>query len=375
MKFLLIHIGSIKRYPPALSVLQHLRDLNHEVSLITTNIDENIKELCLKRNITIYNMDIDYEKTIPTYLKFNRLLRIKKKLWKIIDSVYDENTVLWVFSDLALKHLGKELLNYRYVLHMFELSEYTLYYRRLSRLKIDTKIFAQSSLAVIQAEYNRAHIAKTWWELEWTPFILPNKPYEIEVKRFSKINDNIASEIISKLSNKKIILYQGIITDERPIEPFMKAVKELGTDYALVIMTSSEIKKNISDYNNTYFVPFVSPPFHLQVTSHAYIGVLSYVPTSNSEFSKLNSIYCAPNKIFEYSKFGIPMIGNDIPGLSLPFRQYTSGTVFTDFTEKDIISSINEIEKEYKAYSMGSSMLYNSVNIKNIISDIINFIR
>ncbi|WWU64279.1 hypothetical protein QJR26_14760 [Clostridium baratii] len=372
MKIILVQIGPIIKYPPALAVLQHLSDLGVELMLCTTDIDQGTFKLCKERDIGIINIDINYEKKISPILKLPRLIKIRKLIWKQINKIYDDNTIIWVFSDLALKHLGKTLLEKKFILHMFELSEKTLYYRKIPFLYLDTKKYANKAMKVIQCEYNRAHIAKTWWGLKELPDILPNKPYnKCEIKKSSVISDKYAKDVISKIKNKKIILYQGILSKERPLEEIIKAVDKLGEDYAFVVMSSGEnIYKNINS-SNYYFIPFITPPEHLKVTSHAYIGVLAYMPTEN-EYSKLNSLYCAPNKIYEYSMFGIPMIGNDIPGLNYVFKTKECGTCFKEFKSEYIVNSIKEIEKSYEKMSINSKLLYNNTDTKKIIKNILD---
>lgn len=375
MKFLMVHVGPIKKYPPALSIIQHLNDLGYDLILCTTDIDENTEKLCNERNIRVLNIDANYEKPVSPLFKLIRLVNLKNKLWGKIDKIYDEDTVIWVFSDLALKHLGKRLLGKRYVLHMFELAEKSVYYRKFPKIALHTEKYAKRALGVIQAEYNRAHISKTWWNLDKLPYVLPNKPYDDEaIKKNSEITDNFASNVINMIKDKKIILYQGIISKERPLEPFIKAINKLGNDYAFVVMTSGEnIYEDIKS-ENFYFIPFVAPPYHLEITSNAYIGVLTYVPTKN-EFSKLNALYCAPNKLYEYSLFGIPMIGNDIPGLKYVFDTKKCGTCFESFDEVSIINSIKAIEEDYNNMSKASKNFYNKTDIKKILGDIINDIE
>lgn len=47
----------------------------------------------------------------------------------------------------------------------------------------------------------------------------------------------------------------------------------------------------------------------------ASIGVMSYSPHQKTHAGVVNALYCAPNKIFEYGKYGKPMIANDVPAL------------------------------------------------------------
>ena len=372
MKFLLVNVGSIKKYPPVLSIIQYLNDLKQDITLCTTDIDKSTEELCIKKSIKIVNIDVNYEKPILPALKLIRLIYIKYMIWKKIDEIYDEDTIIWVFSDLALKHLGKRLLKKNYILHMFELSEKVMYYHKIPQLTLCTERYAKKALGVIQAEYNRAHISKSWWNLEKLPYIIPNKPYDDKsIHKNSEITDRTAFEVINKIKDKKIILYQGGLSKERPLESFITAVNKMGDEYAFVVMTSGEnIYKDIES-ENFYFIPFVAPPKHLEITSNAYIGVLSYVPTKN-EFSKLNALYCAPNKIYEYSMFGIPMIGNDIPGLKCFFENQKCGVCFESFEESSIENAIKVVSENYDAMSVASKDFYNNTDISKELLKIID---
>lgn len=143
-------------------------------------------------------------------------------------------------------------------------------------------------------------------------------------------------------------------------------------EYAFVVMSGGKnIYKNCKS-ENYYFIPFVTPPEHLQITSHAHIGILSYVPTYTSGYSPLNALYCAPNKTFEYSMFGIPMLGNDIPGLDYLFETKRCGVCFSEFDKSKICNAINKIETMYDSLSQNALSYYNSCNYVDIIKNILN---
>ncbi|WP_339824852.1 hypothetical protein NST45_02890 [Paenibacillus sp. FSL R7-0163] len=371
MKLILVHISPIIKYPPALSVLKTLNDLGIDLTLCTTDIDSATASVCENRGIKVINFESNYEKPISPLLKLIRLLVLRNQLWKEIDNIYDSDTMIWVFSDLALKHLGSKLLEKKFILHMFELSEKTIFYRKIPFISLNTKMYAKKAVNVIQAEYNRAHISKTWWDLERLPYVLPNKPYiDFEIDRYSSVSDKEASIVINHLKGKKIILYQGILSPERPLVEMINAVNDLGDEYAFVIISSGKnIYENIS--SNYYFLPFIAPPYHLEVTSNAYIGVLSYVP-SNNEYSKLNSLYCAPNKIYEYSMFGVPMIGNDIPGLSHVLETNGCGVCFEKFEVLDIKKAIKEVENNYESLAQKAKEFYGKTDIELKIKEIMD---
>lgn len=370
MKYILIQVGPISKYPPALTVLQDMNDLGIEVVLITNQIDENTKQLCIQRDIKYIEILNEFPEDISPVLKLRRMFHLRKHFWKEINKIYDDNTILWVSSDSAIMHLGTKLLKANYILHMYELGKNIIYYSKIPFLKMNTSNYAKNALAVIQAEYNRAHIAKTWWDLKELPFILPNKPYHSGISNNSFVKDEYARVILDKLKGKKIILYQGITSKERPLDRVIKAVGKLGDEYAFVLMSSEENVYSHLDVSNYYFIPFVKPPYHLEITSHAYIGVLSYTPTNNG-YSKLNALFCAPNKIYEYASFGIPMIGNDIPGLTLPFEKSNIGVSFSSFEEEEILKAIEKVQNNYTELSANASLFYNQTDTKKIINEII----
>ena len=76
--------------------------------------------------------------------------------------------------------------------------------------------------------------------------------------------------------------------------------------------------------------------------------------------------------MYEYSKFGIPMISNDIPGLKYIFQQYNCGRcVNYPMTPEAITECIKHVFNNYDEMSKGSKLLYESVDMKRIINDII----
>lgn len=253
-----------------------------------------------------------------------------------------------------------------------ELSQEVYYYYKIPLLKLHLDKYIKNAQKVIVSEYNRAQITKTWFKLDKLPFIYPNKPYY--GKKFDKKMPITSSEknrnIIKKIKSKKIILYQGIISEERPLDVFIKAIEKLGDEYAFVAMGGDENIYKKYEGCNFYFIPFVEPSLHLEITSYAYIGILTYVPIKNM-YSPLNAIYCAPNKLYEYSMFSIPMLGNNIPGLKYPFEQYNMGKCIDTMNENDIIENILEIEKNYLDMSCGAKKFYEATKIEKIAEKII----
>ena len=169
-------------------------------------------------------------------------------------------------------------------------------------------------------------------------------------------------------------LYQGTFGYERILDQFIEAVRMLGDDYCMVLMGNydDELKNILKKYPDVFFIPFIPAPNHLYITKKAHIGVLSYVNTNKiRHYDPLNAVYCAPNKIYEYACCGVPMIGNDIPGLDLPFKQYKIG-ICSDLRAELIANGIKHIEDNYAIMSENCKKFYNNINYDMIVNNIID---
>lgn len=374
MKLILVHIGDIHLCPPIINMINVLEELEVETAVITTQgsniIDKNFKYIKFEK------ININYEDNKNILKKASLLFFYRRKIWSLINQIYSKESIIWCSTNVSLKYLGNKILKYKYVLHLMELSENLRYYYKLPFIELNKVKIGNSALAIVVPEYNRAHIIKAWWNLNDLPLIFHNKPYLTKkINKKMMITDSNASKIIESLDGKKIILYQGLLNkQERPLENYIKAIENLGNNYAFVIMSNSKnIYENVKS-KNYYFIPFVQPPLHLEITSHAYIGVLSYY-ASKQHYSDLNAVYCAPNKIFEYSMFEIPMIGNDIPGLKYVFEPYNAGVCVEELTVENICNAIKCIENNYELMSRGAKKYYESVDLKKDLVNIFETIN
>ena len=370
MKIIMVLVGNINKFPPTVSLLNVLGDLGVPTVLITTETnykpDHDV--------ISVKKLDLDYESKSPKQKMF-LIPKLHKELWREIEKHYTDDAVIWVVTDVTVKYLGERLIGKRYVLQFLELSDRLIYYKKLPQFALNAKKLCDNALAVVVPEYNRAHILQARWGINKKPYIISNCPYNHEtIAKNSNIDDDAANEIMQRIGSRKIILYQGIIAPERPLEPLIKAVSKLGDDYAFVVMSGQKnIYENIES-DNFYYIPFIAPPGHLQITSHAFIGVLSYVPASNTGYSVLNTLYCAPNKVYEFAQFGVPMIGNDNPGLNYLFQTEHIGTIFADWSEEAIRKAIMQIESNYAEFSHAANGFFKKADVARQIESVLNMI-
>jgi glycosyltransferase involved in cell wall biosynthesis len=221
---------------------------------------------------------------------------------------------------------------------------------------------------VFMPEYNRTILYQIWFKLKQRPVVLPNKPYFIPSRELLEQLKERYWDKIGIFQNKKIILYQGLIHFERDLSNYIKAIKSIKEEYQLVLLGHDYgiLKQYLEIDPELIHIDFIPAPDYLLFTSLAHIGIVTYDPYG------LNTAYCAPNKIYEYAAFSLPMLGNDIPGLKNIFEQRKIGVIVDENDENSIINGILEISNHLKKYKEQTRRFYESVDNTKIINNILN---
>jgi len=378
--FIIMH-NNLMHYPPMISLIDILCELGVNVTYIGDYTESPTTERFTSQGVRLVKLGYKREGT-----QFNRLkaqIIYKHELTAVLEryNVCDEDLLWYVYSDSAT-FLHKLLAKYRYLVHYYEFErqvyswKFKLLYPSFTQEKL-----VHNAVGIIHCEYNRAQIFKGMMGLERIPFILPNKPYVKDGALGRDIPKEIHETIDSlydRIQGKKVILYQGIFdSKERKLEDFCEAVNLLSDEYVFIAMgrgdKSYEMLKEKYESDKILFIPFIIPPYHLLITEKAYIGVLSYSPISKTYYGVINPLYCAPNKIFEYARFGKPMISNDIPGLRNVFDVFNCGVVIKDpVSPSSIVDAINLVSKNYQEMSEGAVRYYNSIDLHSIVKNIID---
>ena len=365
MKVLVVHNPEIGTWPPVRNLVENLLNNGHKVVLITKDAHNGLK--INNEGLTIHLLS-SYKK--KRYLQ-NIICFLKNefKLKQLVKGYTNECDVLWTTTDSSVRALGKLVFRYRHVMELLELAEDMPYIRNFNFPKVNLKKYAQHAWKVVVPEYNRAHILKTWWNLEETPCILPNKPYRLE----SNIETSDIEKIIAKMDaeSRKIVLYQGVFYKDRKLDAFAEAIDSLKDEYVFYIMgRDNSIRQELCrKYKNIEYIPFIPAPNHLLITKHADIGVLPYIPQKVMHYSSLNALYCAPNKIYEYAAYGLPMIGSDVPGLMHPFTKYNIGVCCKKLTVQDVIKALNYVSEHYDEMKKNCSNFFSNTDLDEIVNN------
>lgn len=375
----LVHLEDITAYPPVMNVLKNFLCHSHKVNLISCGTTKLPAEIRKNNNIKIYDISLPSGNSIH-----NRLSRSYKRKTigrKLTRQCMQHSDVLWTTTDLTVEMLGKMVLEYRHVMQLMELIDHyprirMKYLSKLPFAQFPIKNYGRKAWKVVVPEKNRAYIQKTWWDLKETPYVLPNKPYDINVGEPDLNEMKILEEMQEE--KRKIILFQGNLSDDRDLSPFAEAIKTLGEEYCLYVMGKSgaryvnESKKLFEKYPFIKYIGYFTPPKHLLFTKYAHIGLLPYIPSKNHLFlPDLNALYCAPNKIYEYSAFGVPMLGTDVPGLTAPFEKYNIGVSCKKLDAKHIVEAVKKIDGNYAELSQNCKRYFVDTNLDEIVEKIL----
>ena len=376
---------SIEGLPPVISLLQVLKDLGEKVVYLGFTQSRNdariLDEIGVEYEFYPYRVVLFRERPIyRLWQKITQFIRpyiFRRWFWRRFKRLVskEENVILWscemesaaIIGDRALE-LGR-----RHVVSLYELGDE----RGKNYYGFDIDRFYKTA-TLIECEYNRAHILKAEKDIPILPFVLPNKPYRHPRERNLPIQDRCAAAIVQNWKGKRVFLYQGALQNDRgELFVLIESLCRLFPDVIVAVMglETEAVKKCRQKYANFSYVPHVTPPSHLEVTSHADVGIAFYQGGSVHGLSPLNPVYCAPNKVFEYSGFGMPILCNDIPGLRYSIGYKESGICLGEFKDDDISDAVGKLIKDYESYSLNASRLFESVDVVAIINNILEYVR
>ena len=375
MKIALVTSERLNEFPPIITLLDVLERLGHDVTFIAPYRDvafdrfgfENTRHLFVAdeqdarltqyyTNRYIASAAFHTERALRSYYinqipgKFKEELQNADMVW-----VLHENTFL-----LGGKTFGNKLGSYLYTM-------YELCIKNGSVPKIYDYAVRKAVLTAVP-EYCRAHITKAFYALPHMPAIIPNKPLEHPRTKNLPIEDPEIAEKIEMLqrAGKKIVMYMGILSTERPLEPVIEAVNQT-QDYVLVVLGGrtpylDQLEKKMA--GRFVYLGSVKPPHHLAVASHADVAYISYVANNQS----INAVFCAPNKVYEFAGFGIPMLCNDNPGLKYTVEHYGMGICAEDMRADTIKKCLERICNEASSMSDAANRYYDAEDVEAAVA-------
>jgi glycosyltransferase involved in cell wall biosynthesis len=172
------------------------------------------------------------------------------------------------------------------------------------------------------------------------PNILLNCSKHTAIKKQNKFREKF------DISDEQIIfLYQGGFTKNRGIENIIECFKNLKQNNKVVVfmgygMLENKIQEAANNSDKIFFHPAVSQKELLNYTSSADVGIITYQNTC------LNHYYCCPNKFFEYTMAGLPIVASNLFELSKIIKQYNNGYICEDDSAASLLKTVENIDKD-----------------------------
>ncbi len=223
---------------------------------------------------------------------------------------------------------------------------------------------------VVCCEPTRSVITKAYFSLKDKPITIPNKPFFDSCYQYKKSID------LEGLRDKKIIIYQGIFNyPERKMEELCESLNHLPSEFVLLLIGRSNQYKDMLEKKykseRVFFVDFIPFPDYLSLTAKSYIGILNYNSIPGNMYQSLNTLYCAPNKIYEYAYYNLPVISNELLALSEVFSKHKFGIALEKFEPLEIASAILYIDQNYDSFSNEAAGFYNNFDLNVEIEKLI----
>ncbi|CAG9620202.1 glycosyltransferase [Sutcliffiella rhizosphaerae] len=188
------------------------------------------------------------------------------------------------------------------------------------------------------------------------PAIIYNCPFYV-----NDIKSNIFREKFGIAKDKTIFLYQGGLYKGRGLEITLSTFSKISKHNVLVVIGFGQlehlVKQYADKYENVFFHEAVSTIELLSYTASADIGLCLIENTSLSYY------YSMPNKYFEYSMVGLPLIVNNLYELEKITQKYNNGWII-DLTEESLSKTIEHIGSQNI-----SEINVKSLNAKKLASD------
>lgn len=375
----LVHPRRLEMLPPLISLARILRAMGEDVVYLglicSSETNRILDEMKIRYELYPYHpvaFRTSPFRNIGQKLT-RRLLPYRKRMWLIkhLCNANLERDIIWTVEMEGAAILGDFGLKFgrRHIHSFYELGDES----GSCLWGFNVEAFLHSA-TLIECEYNRAHIFQAEHTLPNTPFVLPNKPYGHPRRRHQVVSNEEAARVVKAWEGKLVFLYQGALQDDRgDLFVMIESLCRAHPDKVVAVMGRNTpiIQRLQQKYPNFSHVPFVPPPLHLEVTSHADVGLAYYKGGAVFGLSPLNPVYCAPNKIYEYSGYGIPILCNDIPGLRYSVGINGAGVCISHLNEQRVCESANEILTNYTHYSDCATKMFDSVDLEMRVREIL----
>ncbi len=357
---LFISSNTFLSLPPVKQLVQmFVRDFKIVYSQIKVKDYENFfpehkenNDILVFESYATYMSQSFAQKILKYWRTFTYLLTNLKSLSK------ENDTVVIYTIDLFTLCVASFLKwkNTKLVYHQFE----TLEPENMNKidkflLKLLSKRFDKVDLAILP-EVNRMEFFKEQikTDVQEKFFLLPNTN-----------NRESVGEINQRLTSKTVIAHIGTVGSNTNVRHYLEAIKRIPNpdfEFWFIGRIGSDILKLIVDTNAENIKYINQVPHHIldEYYKQIDLGIILYNDSS------LNLRYCAPNKLYEYWSYGIPVIGDILPGLMSVFNNDLQGRLIHMSNVDAFVETILELSKgSYKNRSSLLQLFFKEYRLSN----------
>lgn len=326
-----------------------------DVEVVATNLRGEPKS---EFPYPVHKLNLNSQSGMKMYLDFNR------KLFFRLNSIAKKGDVLLAndLDALLANYWVAKKKNLELVFDSHEIfSEVPTLHNRPVKKKI-WKTLEKSIVPKIKHFYTISNGYADWFENEYknrpevvmnVPLVQPNPETELKIKLPEKQND-------------KIILYQGAINFSRGIDKMIQAMQFLKNTQLWVIgngpkkLEFETLMKELQLENKVKFLGNVSPNQLKLITPKADLGL------SLEEDYGISYRYALPNKIFDYTHAGIPILGTYLPEIKNTIETYGLGKTIENHSPEHIAAMIilmlDEGKSPYSENQKNAAKVFNWAN-------------
>lgn len=319
-------------------VCRSLQKFGFEVEVVATDLRAKPE---LKFPYPVHILHLARQSGMKMYLEFNwklfrKLLRITKK----------EDILLANDLDALLpNYLVSKIKGSQLVFDSHEIfSEAPTLHNRPFRKKV-WKLMEQSIVPKMKHFYTVSNGYADWFEKEYKirPEIIMNVPVVQSVS-----DEELKIQLPEVQIDERVLIYQGVINFSRGIDKMIEAMQFLENVQLWIVgfgPKKAEFEALTSQFNLNDKVKFIGqvPPSQLKlITPKADLGL------SLEEDYGISYRFALPNKIFDYTHAGIPILGTNLPEIKDTIENYAIGRVIQNHDPQHIAELIQGMLQEGK---------------------------
>ena len=212
--------------------------------------------------------------------------------------------------------------------------------KRRAWVRLERRLIRRADLVITVNEFIAAELARRYGIPD--PLVVlncPDPPPDFD----PTAPHDLIREHLGLPHNRKVVLYQGWMSEGRGLEDLVRAAPLLACDAVVVFMGYGNYQKVLERLasaeggGRVHFLPAVPQRELLAYCASADVGVIPYQAVD------LNNYYTSPNKLFDFIQAGVPIVASDLPFLRKVVMGHGLGVVADLTNPRSYASAINSI--------------------------------